>query len=233
LYAILFIKPTKFQSNSLPVFDYTGKNTALKIGAVPMTPTPGILFRIDATTSHQIREWIEELDWQYIKQRIQRIGRCMVAKIHRSPGEGRIHFLETVPEQPGAYRPITADVGGETTYRFCPQHNTVALHVQVRYRISGIAEHPVRAMTLNQPIENQVVADDYDILYINNALFKDGENFFGFTGEFFDILRAWERYSENVTEFEFEFQPLSIGCEVSVIHIESGDRLHVTADVNW
>jgi len=198
-----------------------------------MPPTPGILFRIDPETSSQIRAWIEELDWQYIKERIERTGRCMVKKIHRKPSDRYISLIDTMPEQPGIYRPQTADVGGETVYRFCPQTDTVELNTQVLYVIPNVAERPVRSITLAQPPEHQLEAGDFDILYIKEIRFGDCENLFGFTGEYFDIFRAWERYSPNVEDFEFVFQPLTIGCEVLVIHVASGERLHLTANVDW
>ena len=124
-------------------------------------------------------------------------------------------------------------VSGELSYIFRPHTNGVTLTVFAGYKIPGSDDYPTFTFELPQPLERQVETDGFGIIYINDALFDDGENFFGFTGEFFDIFRSWKLYSENATEFEFEFQPLSIGCEVWVIHIESGERLHLTAGANW
>jgi hypothetical protein len=197
-----------------------------------MTPTPGIVFCIDPQTSREIRAWIEELDWQYIKHRIEDVGGCTVAKINLEPGEWPTKHLETIPEKPGIYRALMSVVGGEVIYRFCPQGKTVTLHIDTLYSIPNIADHPGRTMTLNQPLAHQVDADGKDILFVY-AVLKYGENLFGFTGEIFDIFRAWERYSENAEEFEFKFQPISIGCDIWVIHRESQESLCLTENVEW
>jgi hypothetical protein len=137
-----------------------------------MSPTPGILFRIDPKSSRQLREWIEELDWQYIKHRIERGGKCMVKKIHHTPGERYINIIDTMPEKPGIYRPKTADVGGETIYRFRPQANATVLNAQVLYGIPDVAEQPVRSITLAQPLEHRLEAGDFDILYVKVKIFS-------------------------------------------------------------
>jgi hypothetical protein len=198
-----------------------------------MSPTPGILFRIDPKSSRQLREWIEEIDWQYIKHCIERGGKCMVKKIHHTPGERYINIIDTMPEKPGIYHPKTADVGGETIYRFRSQANAAVLNAQVLYGIPDVAEQPARSITLAQPLEHRLEAGDFDILYVKEIRFTDSENLFGFTGEFFDIFRAWERYGPNAEDFEFVFQPLTIGCVVWVIHVESGESIHLTANVDW
>ena len=197
-----------------------------------MAPTPGIFFRIDLQTSRQIREWIDELDWQYIKHRIGEIGSCMVAKIKPDPGKIPAQVLENVPEKAGIYRPLMSVIGGEVTYRFRPQGKTVMLHIKTLYVIPNIADCPGRTMTLNQHFEHQAVTNGNEIMF-TYARLKDGDNLFGFSGEFFDIFHAWEYYSEDFELFEFEFQPLSIGCGVSVIHLASGEKIHLTANVEW
>lgn len=101
------------------------------------------------------------------------------------------------------------------------------------YEIPDVAEQPVRSITLAQPLEHRLEAGDFDILYVKEIRFTDSENLFGFTGEFFDIFRAWERYIPNAEDFEFVFQPLTIGCVVWVIHVESGESIHLTANVDW
>ena len=122
---------------------------------------------------------------------------------------------------------------GELSYIFRPHTNGVTLTVFAGYKIPGSDDYPTFTFELPQLLERQVETDGFGILFVSDALFSADDNFFGFTGEFFKNFHAWNRYNENVEDFEFEFQPLSIGCEVSVIHIESGERLHLTAGANW
>jgi hypothetical protein len=198
-----------------------------------MPATPGILFRIDPISVARILEWTDEVEWQYVTEKIRKRGCCLVTRKNRTSQQSEMVEIREMPTERGVYAPLLGMVGGELSYIFHPKANGITLTVFAGYKIPGSDDYPTFTVELPQPLEHQVETDGFGILFVNEALFGAGDNFFGFTNKFFENFRAWNRYNENAADFEFEFQPLSIGCEVSVVHLESGERLHLTADVNW
>ena len=49
----------------------------------------------------------------------------------------------------------------------------------------------------------------------------------------YDKLLVWGWTSEQMTEYNYLFHPLSVGCEIMVEHPESGTKNHLTKDVGW
>ena len=45
-----------------------------------MTTTPGILFRIDPASVTRILEWTDEVEWQYVAEKIRKHGVCLVTR---------------------------------------------------------------------------------------------------------------------------------------------------------
>lgn len=198
-----------------------------------MTTTPGILFRIDPASVTRILEWADEVEWQYVAEKIRKHGVCLVMCKNRATRQSEIAEIREIPTERGIYAPTISMAGGELSYIFRPHADGVTLTVFAGYKIPRMDDYPTFTLELPQLLEHQVETNGFGILFVNDALFNADDNFFGFTSEFFEKFRAWNRYNENVEYFEFEFQPLSIGCEVSVIHVESSERLYLTADVNW
>jgi hypothetical protein len=51
--------------------------------------------------------------------------------------------------------------------------------------------------------------------------------------EMYDRLLAWGWTPARLTEYQYCFAPLSVGCEIMVEHPTSGMKNHLTKDVEW
>jgi hypothetical protein len=105
--------------------------------------------------------------------------------------------LKEMPSERGMYAPLLSMVGGELTYTFHPTANVVNLNVFAGYKIPGSDDYPTFDFELPRPLEHQVETNGFGVLFVNDALFKDGDNFFGFTDEFYDIFRARNHSSKK------------------------------------
>src|SRR5207249_2647030 len=56
---------------------------------------------------------------------------------------------------------------------------------------------------------------------------------FPIAGEDYDRLVAWGWTPARLTEYQYCFGPLSVGCEIMVEHPASGTSNHLTKDVGW
>ena len=202
-----------------------------------MKTQSGILINLSPEDSAQLINWVQEIDWRIIKRQIERGGTPTV--FYKAPGEAFARFvrLEELPEERGLYRPHYGDTGGGFEYTFratTPEGTKVSGYSQAAkfYRI----EAPPLELTLPQKIENQIperLQENFGILDPHDNSFKQGDNHFGFHGEFFSIFHNWQWYNEDVEAFEFSFVPMSIGCLVRILHLESNTLLDLTKDVEW
>jgi hypothetical protein len=201
-----------------------------------METHPGILINIDPEYSAQIIDWVQEIDWRIIASQIEKRGKATV--FYKAPDDPfpRFHRLEEIPKERGVYRPHYGDTGGgfEYCFRSTPEGIKVSgySHGARFYKV----EPPPLELMLPQKIEIEIprkLQENFGILYPHDNYFKEGENQFGFYSEFFSIFHNWQWYSEDTEPFEFSFVPMSIGCLVRVLHIQSKEMLDLTKDVGW
>ena len=194
---------------------------------------PGIFIKIDKIHSLRIREWVHEIDWQIIVNQIEMRG---VSLGHDTqPDEGISSFcrITEIPKGRGRYRPNYGDFGGGFEYSFSSHPDGIKFiaHSTVlkAYRKS------LKDLEIILPgrIEIRAPSEGYGIIDVDDSRFVEGENYFGFHGDFFDLFHVWEWYNEDTHPFEFRFSPSSIGCFASVLHIESNTLLDLTKDVEW
>jgi hypothetical protein len=196
----------------------------------------GILINIDTEYSAQIIDWVQEIDWRIIKRQIELGAKPTVLYKASDDSFPRFHHLEEIPKERGIYRPHYGDTGGgfEYIFRATPEGTKVSGYSQGAkfYRV----EAPPLELTLPQAIEIQISEElqkNFGLLYPHDNNFKQGENHFGFYGEFFTIFHNWQWYSEDIEAFEFSFVPMSIGCLGHISHLQSNETLDLTRDVNW
>ena len=201
-----------------------------------MKSQPGILINLCPEDSAHLINWVQEIDWRIIKRQIERGGTPTV--FYKASGEtfARFVHLEELPEERGIYRPHYGDIGGgfEYIFRAAPEGTKVSGYSQGAkfYRI----EAPPLEITFPQKIEIEIpekLQENFGILSPHDNHFKEGETQFGFYGKFFSIFHNWQWYGEDVEAFEFSFVPTSIGCLVSVLHVQSNEALDLTGDVDW
>lgn len=199
-------------------------------------PLPGILINLNPEDSAYLINWVHEIDWRIIAAQIERKGTATV--FYKTPGDSfpSFHQLNELPEERGLYRPHYGDTGGgfEYVFRAMPEGTQVSGYSQGAkfYRIEA---SPLE-IVLPLQIESQVPEElqkGYGILAPHDNAFNAGGNPFGFYGDFFSIFHNWQWYSEDIETFEFSFVPTSIGCLVRILHVESGETLNLTKDVNW
>ena len=196
----------------------------------------GILIDLSSEDATQLINWVHEIDWRIIKRQIERGAKPTV--FYKAPGEAFSQFvrLEELPEERGLYRPHYGDIGGgfEYTFRAVPEGIKISGYSQGAkfYRIDA----PPLELTLPQKIAIEIpekLQKNFGILYPHDNYFKEGANQFGFYGDFFSVFHNWQWYSEDTEPFEFSFVPMSIGCLVRVLHVESNEPLDLTKDVGW
>lgn len=196
----------------------------------------GILINLNPENSAHLINWVQEIDWRIIAAQIERKGTATV--FYKTPDDSfpSFHQLNELPEKRGLYRPHYGDTGGgfEYAFRATSKGTQISGYSQGAkfYRI----EAPPLEIVLPLKIESQVPEElqkGYGILAPHDNDFNKGANHFGFYGDFFAIFNNWQRYSEDVEAFEFSFVPTSIGCLVRILHLESGETLDLTQDVNW
>jgi hypothetical protein len=197
---------------------------------------PGILFRIDATNSLHLREWVQETDWQIIASQIEKRGVAIVLDMQPDQGEFPFHLgqIREIPSKRGRYRPHYGNFGGGFEFCFRPQIDGIVLTASCLAKKAEGEILPSFKLHLFTKVELQI---EYlyrtGLIYVHDANFTEGENNFGFFGEFYEKFRAWEWYGEDLTAFEFWFAPLSVGCLMRVLHARSGSLLDLTKDVDW
>ena len=199
---------------------------------------PGIQIRMDQADSLRVQEWIYEIDWQILSKQFEK--RKSVLAFDTQPPDGgvfpRFHRLDKLPTERGRFRPHYGDTGGGFEYhiRSLPQGTQIIGHSRAAefYKITP----PPLEILLENKVDVEVFQEPNKwggSLYPPDNRFTEGENIFGFYGDFFKIFHAWEWYSEDTEPFEFEFVPMSMGCLIRVLHIESNTLLDLTKDVDW
>ena len=199
---------------------------------------PGIQIRIDKVNSQHIRNWLSDIDWQIISDQIEERG-SIVVRDYQPPDSSlssRFHRLEKLPTERGRFRPHYGEFGGGFQYhiRSHAQGTRIVGHSNAAkfYKITPppldiILPNKIEIMVSTEGVEN------FGVFYPHDNQFKAGENTFAFFGEFFQLFHAWKWYSEDTDPFEFQFIPMSVGCLVRVLHIESNTLLDLTEDVGW
>lgn len=197
----------------------------------------GILINLSPEDSAQLIQWVHEVDWRIITSQINKKGKAMV--FYKTPDDSfpNLHHLAEIPEKRGVYRPYYGDVGGGFEYVF---RATTTGGIKISGYSQGAKFYKIEAppleITISQKIETDIPERfqvGYGILAPSDNYFKAGENQFGFYGEFFSAFHQWRWYSEDIELFEFSFVPMSIGCLVRVLHIDSNETLDLTQNVNW
>ena len=194
----------------------------------------GVFFRMNPEQSARIKAWVEEIDWQVIRATIEKRGRALVIDQFSSPGPGFFQTIDSVPAERGRYRLHMGSFGGGFEYRFRAKSGFAALTAISTAQIA--ADLGLQTLQLNLPdsLAWQFSGETFGIPYVHDSYFEAGhEHWFGVCAEFFDMFRRWKWYSEDVENFEFQFYPMSVGCMARIIHIESGEILDLTQDVEW
>jgi hypothetical protein len=199
---------------------------------------PGIQIRIDEHNSQRIKKWLSDIDWEILANGIEKNGG--VTAFDYLPVEGkrspRFHRLEKLPAERGRFRPHYGEAGGGFEFHIRSESKgTMLVGTSKAADFHKITPPPLNFLLPNK-IEIEVYREPVEwdgFIYPHDNRFIDGENILGFYGDFFRLFHAWEWYSEDTEPFEFTFVPMSIGCLIRVLHIESDETLDLTKDVDW
>jgi hypothetical protein len=204
-----------------------------------------LIAQVAGEAYHHMLDWRYEVDSAIIQNQIDQKGKAIVIVFGPSPGIH--HDMQWVTElpAPGTARPHCGSFGGG--YEYCFLHTPAGWMLKV----TNFVQDSIR-FGLTKKIPPLLIDDtaaisvtvrhiedvrglgptglmddsDDDRTPTNRATFPTG-------GEFYDKLLVWGWTPEQMTEYNYLFHPLSVGCEIMVEHPESGTKNHLTKDVGW
>jgi hypothetical protein len=200
--------------------------------------TKTLVFRIADEAYSKVYQYRQEMDYRVIKNQIERKGMAMIRRFRDQDGLNQIRELPKVGEAVPWYGTFGAgfsytirnEIEGGSLKMECLASEfsllcseklpSLELHLsdgaQYRESIDQILKGFFR-LTIDAFIENE----------------EDQEIYLMITSEFLPILAEWPFWGEPLTQYDFIFNPSSVGCAVLVQHVESGESINLTKDVNW
>jgi hypothetical protein len=202
-----------------------------------------LIAQITGAAYRHMLEWRNEVDHQLIRFQLDHDGEALVIVFVPEYGMRRITELPS----PGTARPHTSSFGGG--YEYCFQYSltgwtlSVTNTTQRSFRFAHVAPIPTLLIEESagviidlRPSEGvrwmaaRGLQDDSDQMPIDRSA---TEAQFSIDGEMYERLLASGWVPERMTEYQYRFAPLSVGCEIMVEHPGSGVRNHLTKDVGW
>jgi hypothetical protein len=202
---------------------------------------PALIAQITGEAYQHMLEWRNEIDSQLIQFQLDRDGEALVITF---VPEFHMRRITELPEL-GTARAHTSSFGGG--YEFCFLHSSagwmlsVTNNTQRSFRFQGIT--PIPPLLIDDTTAISIAVRQFeDVRGLAPTGLMDDSNWdrtpteratFPIGGEDFDKLVAWGWTRERLTEYQYGFIPLSVGCEIMVEHPASGTKNHLTKDVGW
>lgn len=202
---------------------------------------PALIAQITGEAYQHMLDWRNEIDSQLIQFQLDHYGASVVIIFTPKIDMRRITELPAL----GTARAHTSSFGGG--YEFCFLHGSVGWMLSVTnttqrsFRFEGIA--PIPPLLIDDTTAISIVVRQFeDVRRLAPAGLMDDSSSdrtptdratFPIAGEDFDKLVAWGWTRERLTEYQYGFIPLSVGCEIMVEHPASGTKNRLTKDVGW
>ncbi len=210
----------------------------------PETTPNSIIFTVPSNATIHIRRWQQEVNRELIAAQLARNGETFVTRL------GRRHTLTTITELPelGEAEPYAGDFGGMYTFAFVPQSDSFELQVMAAaalFKRVGVDTVPPLVLQLPRasvifmvrtPLYNRDWSDpqlnrEEDEAFVHEVTLAELE--FPIDGTMYERLCAWGWDRLQIEAYRYVFVPLSVGCELAVEHLPSGQKVHLTEDVGW
>lgn len=197
-----------------------------------------LIFRITGEAYAQVVRYRQEMNYQIIRDQIERKGRAM---IERYRGERRFGPISDLPAI-GEAVPWYGDVGTGYSYTLRPQVQGCMLKIEnVANGKSFFCSKALPPQEIHTPV-GPVLKTFTDGTgkdsprHVGYAFVEDedaGELLLSITADLYPLLAAWSHYGKALRQYEFIFGPLTVGTLIEVRHVESGEGLDLTKDVAW
>jgi hypothetical protein len=216
-----------------------------------------LAFHIAGEAYRQVLRYRQEMDLRIIQDHLNRKGSAVVSRLKGEDMLGQIH------EVPGLGEAVPWYGDFSTGYKFSvqPLEQNCRLRVEntsVPTEAAGLRERP--ALDLNLPdclrwstFEEAELAllARYDAQTsalvrgihqgrgLPNAGFAFQDDEAGeeivlrVTPDLLPILENWEFFGSPLSEYEFSFEPLTVGTQVWVRHLGSGNQIDLTGGIDW
>ena len=197
-----------------------------------------LIFRIAGEAYQQVCEYRRQMDFRVICNQFERVGSAMIVSLKGQPAFGSISELPVL----GEAVPWYGDVG--TGYTFLLRPSPEGCSLKVENVASGhilLCRETLPSLELNLPesILLKQSADEADqglLRHVGYAYSEDEtgrEILLSVTPDIYPRLAAWPRYGEPLTHYEFDFHPISVGNQIYVQHMESGEVIDLTEGIEW
>lgn len=197
-----------------------------------LAASPGIFFRVRDPLTSQMVSWRRDVDEAVMRYQLGRRSEILVIGLQ---DQGLTHISE-MPER-GRFVPYYGMVGGGFAFTFHPVGEVVEISVDAVFSGNPMFHpgpiEPLRLVAPNIMLAQAEVYENAGTTGPEDALTYLPEFLFGFYGEFMDIFRSWEWYSEDSEKYDFIFSPSSVGTAATVHHRENGSLIELTRDVEW
>lgn len=204
---------------------------------------PALVVQITGDAYRHMINWRNEVDLQLIQFELDDNGQALVITL---VPEFHMRRITELPA-PGTARPHVGSFGGGYEYCFLPSSSGWTVKVTNLTQRSFRFEHitPISPLVIEDSAEAYVslrpsegghwstahgLQDDSESMTIDRTA---TEAQFTIDDEMYERLIAWGWTSDRLTEYQYCFVPLSVGCEIMVEHPASGTKNHLTKDVGW
>jgi hypothetical protein len=202
-----------------------------------------LIAQITGEAYRHMLDWRQDIDLQLIQFQLDHDREALVIMYEPKFGMRRITELPA----PGTARPHTSSFGGG--YEYCFLHRSTGWMLSVTnttqrsFRFAHVApipplliEHSAGVSVDLRPSEGvrwtaaRGLQDDSGSMPVDRTAI---EAQFTIDDEMYERLLAWGWTQARLTEYQYCFVPLSVGCEIMVEHPASGTKNHLTKDVGW
>ena len=197
-----------------------------------------LVFPIANEDYSKVHQYRMEMDYRVIKNQIERKGMAMIRRFRDQDG---LHQIRELPEM-GEAVPWYGTFGAGFSYTIRNEIEGCSLKVEClasEFSLLCSEKLPPLEIHLSDGAQyresiDQILKGTFRLsidAFIENE--EDQEIYLMITPEFLPILTAWSAWGEPLSQYEFVFNPSSVGCAVLVQHVGSGESINLTKDVNW
>ena len=199
-----------------------------------------IIFQLSGQSLQQVIEWQQALDLKVMQYQIETNGSTLVVR-HKQKDIRPLQPIVELPK-PGEAIPWYGDIGD--VYSYCFQPEAAGCFLRVVNSAGGrVLWHPDPFPPLELHLLHPVQVEkelsrprwfglDWGWWY-NWPENQVDELRFEIDQKFCQDLVEWGWDDRRVENYEYQFIPTSVGCEILVRDIATGEEIHLTRDVCW